>query len=162
MSAYRIRLVSQLAAEAPAVWAHASSMDGVNAELAPIRMSAPPGARIDETVPLGTPLFVSTVSIRGVVPFDLHELTLVDVVPGRGFREVSRSLLQARWNHVRTIEPRAAGGCSLEDEVTFIPRVSGPIARRIVAWVFRRRHAWLRRRFGGTGPLVIEQSDAVS
>jgi hypothetical protein len=144
---YCLRVSSRLGADAATVWAHASSMAGVNAELAPLRMSAPRDGRIDE-VPIGVVAFRSLVTLFGVVPIDLHSLRLVEVIPGRGFHEDSRSLLEARWVHKRQIEPDGAG-CLVTDEVTFQPRLFGGVVRQIVARTFARRHGYLRRRFGG-------------
>jgi ligand-binding SRPBCC domain-containing protein len=146
---YRLTIASRLDADAATVWAHASSIAGVNAELAPLHMSAPAGAVLDERAPLGTPAFVSVVSLWRVVPIDLHELTLVAFEPGRSFHECSRSLLQRRWEHVRHILPEAGGGCVVTDEVTFRPRAFGPLVRPIIARVFERRHRALRASFAG-------------
>lgn len=157
---YRLRVASPLAASPEAVWAHASTMAGVNEELAPLRMSAPPGARLDADVPLGTRLFRSTISVAGVLPFDVHDLTLVELTPGRGFHEASSSLTERRWIHRRTVAP-AAGGCTVEDDLTFEPRLLGGLVRRIVGRVFARRHAALRRKFGalpGAPPIAVEWS----
>jgi hypothetical protein len=72
---YRLRVASRLDADAATVWAHAASMAGVNAELAPLRMSAPRQGRIEE-VPLGVVAFRSLITLYGVVPIDLHSLQL--------------------------------------------------------------------------------------
>jgi len=144
----RIRVRSHLEASADVVWDHASSMDGVNAELRPVRMSAPPGLRLDASVPLGRPVLRSLVTLGGLIPLDLHELTLIEVRPGAGFVERSRTLLERRWEHRRHVEPHPAGGCTVEDDVTFQPRAARWLVRRIVARVFARRHAFLRRHFG--------------
>jgi hypothetical protein len=143
---YQIQLRSLLAADSATVWAHASTLDGVNAELAPLHMSGPRGIAI-ELAPLGRPAFRSLVTLFRLLPLDLHELTLVEVAPGRGFHERSRSLLEARWIHKRSIDP-VAGGCVVVDDLTFEPRVLGGLIRRIIARAFARRHAYLRKRFG--------------
>jgi hypothetical protein len=148
-----LTVASELGADAAAVWAHAASLDGVNAELAPLRMSGPRGVALDDKmVPLGRPAFVSVVTLWGVVPLDLHELTLVDVAPGRSFHEASRSLVQRRWVHVRRVEASAGGGCRVSDEVTFTPRLLGGLVRAIIVRTFARRHRRLRRMFDGREP----------
>lgn len=148
MPPYRFRIRSRLAADRDAVWRHASSMEGVNDELAPIRMSHPPGAVLTADVPLGQPLFRSVVSLGGLVPLDVHTFALVDVEPGRGFHESSRSWLERRWVHRRTLDD-APGGVEVVDELEFEPRVLGRVVARIVGVTFARRHARLRRLFAG-------------
>lgn len=148
---YRLRIRSRLATDRAALWAHASSMDGVNTELAPMHMSHPPDAALGTGVTLGRPLFRSVVTIWGVVPLDLHEFALVDVHPGRGFHESSRSLLERRWVHRRTLED-APDGVELTDELEFEPRLLGFVVSRVIASTFERRHARLRRLFAGRDP----------
>src|SRR5262245_5472182 len=100
---YRLRIRSRLATDRRTLWDHASSMDGVNTELAPLHMSHPPDAVLSADVPLGQPLFRSLVTLWGLIPLDLHEFGLVSVRPGEGFHESSRSLLERRWVHRRTL-----------------------------------------------------------
>jgi len=138
---------SELAASAERVWSHASSMDGVNAELFPLHMRAPAGACLDESIELGRPLMRSLVTLLGWIPIDVHELCLVALEPGRRFHERSRSISERVWEHRRTIEP-CEGGCVVEDDLSFEPRFFPRTVRRVVARVFARRHAYLRRRFG--------------
>jgi hypothetical protein len=143
---------SALAAPPGEVWRHATSMAGVNAELAPISMTYPPSlARLPEQVvagALGAPLFTSTLRI-GPVPFDRHRLTLVEVEAGRWFQEDSRSLVNRRWRHRRTVTPTASG-CEVTDRLEIDPRVpgSGPLTRWLVGRIFDRRHRYLVETFG--------------
>jgi hypothetical protein len=146
--AYRIRVVSRLAADPKTIWDHATTIDGVNLELAPVHMHAPKGARLDESMPLDRPAGRGFVTLFRVFPIDFHELRLVDVVVGRSFHEHSRTLLEAHWIHKRRIDP-CSEGTRVEDDVTFQPRAFGAIVSRIVPRVFARRHRYLRRRFGG-------------
>ena len=145
---YRLRIRSRLGADRQSLWSHASSMAGVNAELAPIHMSHPDGAAIAPDVPLGVPLFRSFVSLWGIVPLDLHEFALVSIQPGEGFHESSRSVLERRWVHRRTLVD-APGGIELTDELEFEPRLAGVVVARVIARTFRRRHERLRRLFAG-------------
>ncbi len=147
MTTYRFTLTSRLCASAAVLWQHASSMDGVNDELSPVRMSAPRGARLTGDTPTGRLLFRSVVSLGGVVPLDLHMLALASIEPGRGFHERSWSLLEARWEHARTITPDG-DGCVVEDDLSFTPRVLGAVVSRVAARVFENRHRRLRARFG--------------
>ena len=50
------------------------------------------------------------------------------------------------WRHERAIRLELGGGCTLTDTVTFEPRLRG--TAWLVGWLFRRRHAALRRLLG--------------
>lgn len=129
------------------VWSHASSLEGVNRELAPLHMGGGEGLRLDETVPLGVPLIRSLLTLARAVPLDVHTLQLSEVWPGRGFQEDSYSLLQRRWRHRRLIEA-VDGGTQVTDQLMFEPRLFPAFAARVVHWVFTRRHQRLRELFG--------------
>jgi ligand-binding SRPBCC domain-containing protein len=149
MARVEIERSTRLAAPAAEVWRHATSMAGVNAELSPITMSHPPDrTRLPDDVELGRPLFVSTLRL-GPVPFDRHELTLVGLDPGRWFQEDSRSRLNRRWRHRRTVTPEGRG-CIVTDRLEIDPRLpgAGRATRLLVGWIFDRRHRVLIRRFG--------------
>lgn len=144
-----VEVTSRLDAPVEDVWRHATSMAGVNRELAPVRMSHPPGRdRLDGDVVLDVPLFTSTLWL-GPVPFDRHRLVLVELDEGRGFQEDSRSLLNRRWRHRRTLEP-SGSGCVVADRLEVTPRLpwSRALTRRVVTAVFARRHRVLRDLFG--------------
>ena len=145
-----VERTSHLAAPAARVWAHASSMAGVNRELAPVVMTHPPDrAALTADVPLGEPLFTSTLRF-GPIPFDRHRLTLVELEPGSSFQEDSRSILHRRWRHRRTVVPEGGDACRLTDVVEVTPRLPGTTAvtRRLVGRVFDGRHEVLRELFG--------------
>lgn len=150
-----VECTSRLSAPAKVVWAHASSMAGVNAGLAPISMTHPPSLShlpddlTDGDPRLGQTLFTSILKL-GPLPFDRHALALVDVVPGRSFQEDSSSWINRRWRHRREIRPLPDGGCELTDLLEVTPRLpgSGPLTRWLVTRIFDRRHRYLRDRFG--------------
>lgn len=149
MTAVVVERTSRLAAAPASVWSHATSMDGVNAELAPVRMTFPQERAVLPREPvLDAPLFTSTLKV-GWIPFDRHVLRLVEVEPGRCFQEDSTSGLHRRWRHRRELTP-LPGGCALHDRLEITPRLPG--AGRLTAWlvgrIFDRRHRWLRERFG--------------
>ena len=124
---YSFELSSQLAAPAEEVWAHAASMRGVNRELFPLaRMTHPRGLSVLEpgSVPLGARAFRSWILAAGVLPIDYDDLTIVELEPGRRFLERSPMLTQRLWTHERIVEPRAGGGASLTDRVSFEPRLA--------------------------------------
>jgi ligand-binding SRPBCC domain-containing protein len=151
VSSATITVTSRVAAPIDAVWAHASSMAGVNLELGPlVRMTVPRAARglSLEDAPLGDVAFRSVLLAFGVLPFDRHALRLVKVDPGRGFQERSTSLLQRRWDHDRTLVADGAGTL-VTDRVTFAPRL-GPAkpAAPLIEAIFRHRHRRLAQRFG--------------
>ena len=140
---------SRLAAPADAVWRHATTMEGVNYELRPlVRMTSPRDGAIED-LPLGEVGFRSVLLAGGLVPIDLHSLTLVEREHGR-FLERSHSLLQRTWEHERTVRDDPAGGCVVADRLRIEPRIglAAPLVRRIAARTFRNRHRRLSARFG--------------
>lgn len=157
---FELELTSTLRAPAAEVWRHASSMAGVNAELAPwVRMTHPSHLTdlSSGPVPLGEVAFRSWLLALGVVPFDRHALRLVELDDrgdAGGFVEESSSWLQRRWRHERTVAP-SGEGCSVRDRLVVEPRLplSGP-SRRVVGALFRHRHRRLADRFGASGPPV--------
>jgi ligand-binding SRPBCC domain-containing protein len=150
--AFEIRLQSSLRASPEEVWAHASTMDGVNEELAPwVRMSVPPAARGRSlaAMPTGRVAFASWLLLLGVLPFDRHRLRLEEVDPEARFLERSSSLLQALWEHERRVEPED-GGTRVTDRLRVRPRLplAALLTRPVVAALFAHRHRRLKRRFG--------------
>jgi hypothetical protein len=130
------------------VWRHATTLGGVNAELRPlVRMTGPRDASIEDA-PLGEVAFRSVLLVGGVLPFDLHALTLVEVEEGR-FLERSHSLLQRTWEHERTVIADG-DGCVVTDRLRVEPRlrVAHRLTMRVVMIVFGHRHRRLARRFG--------------
>jgi ligand-binding SRPBCC domain-containing protein len=141
---------SPLRASAATVWAHATSLAGINAELAPyLKMTAPPGVTgIDESqFVLGRPLGRSTLLLLGLLPIDRMDVTLVELEPGRRFLERSAVRSQRLWQHERTVVPDG-DGCALTDRIDFEPRLLGPLVAAFMRRVFRNRHQVLRRTFG--------------
>jgi ligand-binding SRPBCC domain-containing protein len=145
---------SRLEADPQAVWERVITPEGVNEELGPaLRMTVPRG--IDgfgiEDVRPGERIGRSWVLLFGLVPFDYDDLCLERVEPGRRFLERSTMLTQRLWEHERTIEPLAGGGCSLADRVAWEPRLPlpGALLGPLIGATFRHRHERLRRRFGG-------------
>ncbi|MFW6086332.1 MAG: hypothetical protein ACODAG_03930 [Myxococcota bacterium] len=146
---------SLLAAPSEQIWGEVQTMDGVNRELAPwVRMTVPSEVRgfTLRDAPLGRPAFRSVLLAFGVLPFDLHHLTLVEATEGR-FLERSHSLLQREWEHEREVTA-ATGGVRVRDRVRVTPRfrIATPLVRPLVRVLFRWRHQRLRRRFGTLRP----------
>lgn len=142
---------SRLAAPAAEVWAHATSMRGVNRELFPLaRMTHPAEYSVLEParVPIGQRAFRSWILAFGIFPIDYDDLTLIELEPGRRFLERSPMLTQREWQHERVIEP-AAGGSMITDRVSFAPRVPwlGPLFLPVFRMAFALRHRNLRRIF---------------
>ena len=76
---------------------------------------------------------------------------MVELEPGRRFREQSTMLSMRAWTHDRTVE--AAGERTIvTDRVAFEPRlplrVAGPLLKQIIQAFFAHRHRRLRRYFG--------------
>ncbi len=148
-----LRFESRLAVPAAEVWAQASTMAGVNAELMPLlRMTVPAdfAAQSLEQAPerLGQTLFHSWLLLFGFLPFDRHALRLMQVYPGCGFDEDSTSWLQKTWRHRRRIVADG-DGCRVIDELEVEPRLAPAVfVRPLLRQVFAHRHRQLRRRFG--------------
>jgi ligand-binding SRPBCC domain-containing protein len=150
MSEYRHEASSVLGAPAEKVWAHATSIAGINAELAPLlKMTAPPGLASLEDVDFvpGRPIARSTLLLFGFLPVDQMDVTLVELDPGRRFVERSPVRSQRLWQHEREVVPEGAG-CRLTDRLTFEPKLGGPFVAAFLRRVFASRHAYLRRTFG--------------
>jgi len=146
---------SELAAPAEVVWAHATSMAGVNAELRPwLRMTAPRGVDLQpRTIDSYRFAFHSWLLLGGMLPVDRHSLGFEAMTPEQFcFHERSSSWLQREWVHRRSIEP-IERGCRLTDRVTCVPRlrVAERVTRRIVRAVFDHRHTVLQTLFGRPG-----------
>ena len=143
---------SRLRAPAVEVWAHATTMSGVNRELAPLaRMSAPAGRDVldfAEIVP-GQRLLRSWILAFGVLPVDYDDVTFVEFEPGRRFLERSPMLTQKVWEHERSVEP-IGQGCTLRDRVRFEPKLRplGVLQLPVFRLVFANRHRNLVRLFG--------------
>ena len=142
-----------LRASAAEVWRHATSLDGINREMAPwLRMTAPAAARglalDDAGAALGAPLFTSVVLLGGIVPVERMRVTIAELEPGRRFVERSPMLALRAWRHERIVEPHQAG-CLVIDRVSFEPRLAaaGPLARAAVGAFFAHRHRQLGRLF---------------
>ncbi|MCB9614023.1 MAG: hypothetical protein H6721_20195 [Sandaracinus sp.] len=147
---FELEVTSTLRASADEVWDHASTMDGVNHELAPwVRMRVPRAAR-DLALfdaPTDREAFPSVMLAFGVLPFDVHHLALERIVE-RGFDEESWSWMQRRWRHERRVEPTAEG-CRVTDRLLVEPRFApSALVRPVVRAIFESRHRRLRRRFG--------------
>ena len=146
---------SRLPAPAPAVWERAITEEGINDELRPwLRMTMPAALRgktIDD-VEVGEPLGRSWILLGGVLPVDYDDLCLVELEPGRRFRERSTMLSMRVWQHERVVEPLDDGGCEITDRLAFELRRparwapgSHRLARAIVGSLFRHRHRRLVR-----------------
>ncbi|HJL16223.1 MAG TPA: hypothetical protein RMH99_11235 [Sandaracinaceae bacterium LLY-WYZ-13_1] len=134
-----------------AVWAHASTMEGVKHELGPwVRMTVPRracGGRLED-VPLGEVAFRSVLLAGSALPFDVHSLRLVARDVPHRFLERSTSLLQRRWEHERTSVAEGPDATRVTDRLTVEPRVPGAgwLVERIAGALFSHRH----RRLGAT------------
>jgi ligand-binding SRPBCC domain-containing protein len=143
---------TRLRAPAAVVWAHATSMEGVNHELFPLaRMTFPAWvSTLDATaiVP-GRRMFRSWILALGVLPVDYDDLTFVEFEPPRRFLERSPMLTQRAWQHERSVEP-SSQGCVVRDAVQFEPRWRwlGHLQLPVFRLVFANRHRRLAGLFG--------------
>jgi ligand-binding SRPBCC domain-containing protein len=148
----RLTVEQPVRANRSEVWAAISTVDAINQEVAPfLRMTDPThGAHFDaEPWRIGIPVLWQLGF--GFIPVDRHRVELVALPDGRGFRESSSSWWHRVWWHERTLLD-GPSGCIVRDDVEIQPRlrVSDPTIGWAVRWMFRRRHRYLRRRFGDT------------
>jgi hypothetical protein len=117
-----------------------------------LRMTLPPGVDgLDpESIELDKPIGRSWILLFGLLPVDYDDVTLIRLEPGHGFLERSRMLSQRCWEHERTLEATAGGGCRVVDRVQWEPRLGLPATplRPAIHWFFCHRHRRLRRHFG--------------
>ncbi len=147
---------SVVAAPIERVWERVVSPAGINHELGPwLRMGMPRGlaASTIESVPIGEPLGRSWIRLLGIVPVDFDDLTIVELEPGRAFREESTMLSARRWRHERRLDAVPTGHTLVHDRLTFTPRLPGGLAAsaqgRVVAALFAHRHRRLAAWFPG-------------
>ncbi len=145
-----LEIKSELDAEPDQIKADIFSMQGVNYELLPLVKMTVPRAWRKAPVndwPRNVRIFTSVILLFGLLPADLHVFRLKDAWDN-GFEEESKSLMNRKWNHRRTIE-RQGAGCVITDKVEFLPRlgIMGVVTKPIYAAVFRHRHGRLRARY---------------
>jgi ligand-binding SRPBCC domain-containing protein len=150
-----VEQTSVVALPAHEMWKRATTPEGINDELAPLlRMTIPRSLRgktIDD-VEVGIPLGRSWLLLGGLVPIDYDDLCLAELDRGRRFRERSKTLSFAVWQHERTVEPAGETSCRVTDRLGFelkrsvawIPGAES-LAASIVAFLFRHRHRRLGR-----------------
>jgi hypothetical protein len=158
----RLEFSSVLPVSAETLWAHATSAEGINYELAPLlRMTAPDdlgglGAGADVNVVLGTPLLRSWLLLFGFLPVGTDDIALAEHVPNVRFVEVSRVTGMRSWRHERSLSRAPGGETTLTDRLTFEPRLLAAAYARVLSFLFRHRHARLRARFAATAAAAGE------
>ena len=126
-----------------------STVGAVNRELTPfVRLTDPTRGAPFDTEPWHSPQ-VSWQLMLAVIPVDRHRIQLVALPDRSGFRESASTWWYRVWWHERTLLD-APDGCVVRDSVEIEPRLrlAEPIVAWAVRWAFRRRHQYLRRRFG--------------
>ncbi|MFT4088814.1 MAG: hypothetical protein QM658_16990 [Gordonia sp. (in: high G+C Gram-positive bacteria)] len=134
------------------VWERVASIEGINDELMPyMRMVFPRrhrGKTLEDIEP-GMRVGKVWLHLGGVLPFDYDDLTITEFHPGVGFREDSTMLSMPQWRHTRTLRSLDDESTEVLDVVEFAPRIPmfAPVARRIIAHLFRHRHRRLAKHF---------------
>lgn len=141
-----------IATPADRVWSRVTDPEGINDEMLPwMTMRMPRSARglTVDTLPLNTVLGRAWILLFGVVPVDYDRLSIVELVPGRYFHEVSTMLSMRRWEHERTLMPIDETATRVTDRITLEPRLRGigPVIARILRAFFGHRHRRLARHF---------------
>ncbi|MCV7191741.1 SRPBCC family protein [Mycolicibacterium brumae] len=145
---------SEIPAPSQAVWDRVVTPEGINDEMRPwMTMSIPrgPDDLTIDTLELGRPIGRAWVKLFGVLPYDFDHLSIVELDPGRYFREESTMMSMRRWTHQRTVEPVGLDRTRITDRITFSPRLgmapSGPIIAKVLTAFFRHRHRRLAAHF---------------
>ena len=140
-------------ASAEEVWAWSTSIKGIKAEMWPVlKITFPKGmTHIGEDTTLDKPLCRCKFLLLGLFPIDMSKLTFVELDPGRRFVEQSPLLSMRSWRHERIVTP-TADGALVTDNLTFRPRVAGPIVGWFVKLFFEHRHAVLAKAFARKAP----------
>jgi ligand-binding SRPBCC domain-containing protein len=145
-----LRFSTVLAAPPHVVWERAVSVKGANDELWPFaKMTFP--LRLDRETPPEQVVgheFRSSMLALGFLPVDRRTMQIEVFEEGR-FRECSRSWMQGRWCHERTVVAADAGSAILTDSLVLEPRgrLIGALMRPALTATFRRRHRRLCRHF---------------
>ena len=149
-----VEFSSRLNTPAADVWAVASTMTGINDELAPwVRIRVPARWRTltlaDENLPMQ---FEGWLVALRLVPFDRHHFNISRIDSSEdeyGFDERSASILQRVWIHRRRITAVGRDACVVVDQLEVEPRVRSAerLVRIVVVLIFRHRHRVLRSRF---------------
>lgn len=148
---------SRFAVDAATAFVDALTVDRINDELWPWVRLRPPAGLTDLAsageVRLGEPLCDVWLLLFGILPLDRMRIVpkvLDDSGPRREFMEESELLWVRRWHHHRIVEADGAHAV-VTDRLVVEPRIPGfgPVARRLVAGLFRSRHRRLLARYGG-------------
>lgn len=143
-----------VAAPIDLVWERVSSMAGINDELMPYLKMAVPRQHRGKSIAdieVGQPLGKVPLLAGGFLPVDYDDLTLVELTPGRGFREDSSMASMAVWQHARTLTAVSPTSTEVVDELGFRPRLLFRPLTPLLAWfvghLFRHRHRKLWAHF---------------
>lgn len=156
---------SALPVPAAMVWARVVTPAGINHEMRPWMTMSVPRRAVDLTidnVEVGVPVGRAWLRLFGVLPFDYDHLSIVELEPGRRFREESTMATMRLWVHDRTVEPSADGsGSVVTDRVELTPRWwirwAGPMLQTVLEQFFRHRHRRLVTSFAADLPTTREQ-----
>src|SRR4051794_38837709 len=113
---FSFEIASDLEAEKQIVLAHATAVEGVNRELAPLlHMTAPRAYRAMTLfdAPVGEPIFRSFILLGHVLPIDFDHLCFESIDRESGFVESSTMLSMRSWRHERRVTAAAGSGSRL-------------------------------------------------
>ncbi|MEE4025881.1 hypothetical protein V1Y59_22550 [Gordonia sp. PKS22-38] len=155
----RIRTHAQrsvIPAPAEAVWERVASVEGINDELMPyMRMVFPRRHRGKSVadIEVGAPIGKVILLYGGFLPVDFDDLTIVELTPGRGFREESSMASMTVWHHTRHLTALSQERTEVVDDLAFRPRLPlrplTPLLVWFVGHLFRHRHRKLMAHFAG-------------
>ena len=151
---------TRIASPAEIVWRRVTTPMGINDELMPLmRMTVPASMRGKSIadVRASSHLGRSWLLLFGILPFDVDDISIAELDPGRRFLERSSMLSMKRWEHERTVIPDG-DACELRDRIGFELRVGSriPGLERLIHHgllrLFAHRHRRVARYFATTNP----------
>lgn len=126
------------------------NMSGVNYELAPLlKMTAPKTWQSTNITdwPTNKNLFGSNILLLGIIPIDRHYFKF-ETIDRSGFKEISKSIINAQWCHERLIK-NIGSGSVIKDVITYQSKLVflGAFLKPIYKAIFKHRHNRLRTKY---------------
>jgi hypothetical protein len=134
------------------LWRDITDIDSINYELMPlVKMTFPFAIKSIgiENVPLNQLLFKSCILLLGLIPIDVHYLSLENIESNHRFDENSSSWMHHFWKHSRILNQLSNSQVNILDTIHFKPRLLflGYFLLPIYKVVFQHRHNRLKKKY---------------
>jgi hypothetical protein len=149
---FSFQLSSVLNVQKEQLWRDITDMDSINYELMPfVRMTYPESIKSVgiKNAPLNQLLFKSCLLFLGIIPIDVHYLSLENIESEHRFDENSSSWMHQFWKHSRVLNQLPNCQVNIMDTVHFKPRlfILGYFLLPIYKLVFHHRHNRLKKKY---------------